>query len=171
MRAENLPSNLVYNATGSDVTDVIVDGRVVIRDKKVLTVDAPAVLEETQARAEKIPLRLEIEARLQVQPEAIARAEIAREAQGGIGRDRSIAVDQITDPARRHINVGSQLTCRNPLGLNEVPRKDLAALMGVNLMQPEPANRDQAGLCDLFSTPFQSPRCRSRAIHDCAWRT
>jgi hypothetical protein len=71
----------------------------------------------------------------------------------------------------RPINVGSQLTCRNPLGLNEVPRKDLAARMGVNLMQPEPANRDQAGLCELFSTPFQSPRCRSRAIHDCAWRT
>ena len=54
VRAENLPSNLVYNATGSDVTDVIVDGRVVVREKKVLTVDAPAVLRETQERAERI---------------------------------------------------------------------------------------------------------------------
>jgi 5-methylthioadenosine/S-adenosylhomocysteine deaminase len=54
VRPENLPSNLVYNANGSDVTDVIVDGRIVVRDKKVLTVDAPAVLAETQARAERI---------------------------------------------------------------------------------------------------------------------
>ncbi len=54
VRAENLPSNLVYNATGSDVTDVIVDGRIVVRDKKVLTVDAAAVLKETQERAERI---------------------------------------------------------------------------------------------------------------------
>src|SRR5205085_12042610 len=54
VRAENLPSNLVYNANGSDVTDVIVDGRIIVRDKKVLTVDAPAVLKETQERAERI---------------------------------------------------------------------------------------------------------------------
>jgi len=54
VRAENLPSNLVYNATGSDVTDVIVDGRIVVREKKVTTVDAPAVLKETQERAERI---------------------------------------------------------------------------------------------------------------------
>ena len=54
VRSENLPSNLVYNATGSDVTDVIVDGRLVVRDKRVLTVDAPAVLEETQERADRI---------------------------------------------------------------------------------------------------------------------
>jgi len=54
VRAENLPSNLVYNSTGSDVTDVIVDGRIIVRAKKVLTVDAPAVLKETQERAERI---------------------------------------------------------------------------------------------------------------------
>lgn len=59
VRAENLPSNLVYNATGSDVTDVVVDGRLVVRDKKVLTVDAPAVLQETQERAERIWARAE----------------------------------------------------------------------------------------------------------------
>jgi len=54
VRTDNLPSNLVYNATGSDVTDVIVDGRIVVREKKVTIVDAPAVLKETQERAERI---------------------------------------------------------------------------------------------------------------------
>jgi 5-methylthioadenosine/S-adenosylhomocysteine deaminase len=39
---------LVYNATGSDVADVVVAGRLVMADRKILTVDEAAVLEHAQ---------------------------------------------------------------------------------------------------------------------------
>jgi 5-methylthioadenosine/S-adenosylhomocysteine deaminase len=48
----NLISNLVYNANGSDVTDVFVDGKVVVQDREIKTVDRKAILKETQRRAE-----------------------------------------------------------------------------------------------------------------------
>ena len=54
VRAENLVSNLVYNANGSDVTDVFVDGRPIVRDRECVTVDRVAVLEELQGRATRI---------------------------------------------------------------------------------------------------------------------
>jgi 5-methylthioadenosine/S-adenosylhomocysteine deaminase len=50
----NLITNLVYNANGSDVTDVFVDGNVVVRDKEIQTVDRRDVLKETQRRADRI---------------------------------------------------------------------------------------------------------------------
>lgn len=40
---------LVYNATGSDVADVAVAGRLVMRDRKLLTIDEGAVLDNAQA--------------------------------------------------------------------------------------------------------------------------
>jgi 5-methylthioadenosine/S-adenosylhomocysteine deaminase len=39
-------SHLVYAAKGSDVRHVVVEGRVIMRDRKVLTLDEPAVLAE-----------------------------------------------------------------------------------------------------------------------------
>lgn len=39
-------SHLVYAAKGSDVRHVVVEGKVVVRDRKVLTLDEPAVLAE-----------------------------------------------------------------------------------------------------------------------------
>ena len=39
---------LVYNATGADVADVAVSGRLVMRDRKILTVDEAHVLEHAQ---------------------------------------------------------------------------------------------------------------------------
>lgn len=50
----NLITNLVYNANGSDVTDVFVDGNAVVRDGEMVTVDRKALLRETQRRAERI---------------------------------------------------------------------------------------------------------------------
>lgn len=54
IRKENLVTNIVFNSNGSDVTDVFVDGRHVMNDRRVTTVDVPAVLSETQSRAERV---------------------------------------------------------------------------------------------------------------------
>jgi 5-methylthioadenosine/S-adenosylhomocysteine deaminase len=45
---------IVYEATGHDVRDVIVDGRVVMRDRKVLTVDETEVLESSDEMSRRI---------------------------------------------------------------------------------------------------------------------
>lgn len=42
-------SALVYNASGSDVDTVIVDGQILMRDKRVLFVDEEALLAEARA--------------------------------------------------------------------------------------------------------------------------
>jgi 5-methylthioadenosine/S-adenosylhomocysteine deaminase len=47
-------SHLVYVAHGDDVTTTIVNGKVLMRDRKVLTLDAPSVLKEAQAAAEQV---------------------------------------------------------------------------------------------------------------------
>ncbi len=44
-------SHVVYAAHGDDVTDVIIDGRIVMRNRKVLTLNEERVLEEVQKRA------------------------------------------------------------------------------------------------------------------------
>jgi len=50
----NLISHVVYAARGSDVRDVIIDGQLVMRDRKILTVDE----EEAIARANECARRL-----------------------------------------------------------------------------------------------------------------
>jgi 5-methylthioadenosine/S-adenosylhomocysteine deaminase len=47
-------SQLVYACQASDVRDVWCNGRALMRDRKVLTVDVPAVMEQAQAIADKI---------------------------------------------------------------------------------------------------------------------
>ncbi len=47
-------SHLVYVAHGSDVTTTIVDGRVLMRDRKVLSLDETAVLREARAAADAV---------------------------------------------------------------------------------------------------------------------
>lgn len=52
----NVYSQLVYSLQGSDVSDVMVNGRAIVRDRKMLTLDAGAVLAkaaEYQARIKK----------------------------------------------------------------------------------------------------------------------
>jgi 5-methylthioadenosine/S-adenosylhomocysteine deaminase len=46
MPVHRVPSALVYNATGSDVDTVIVDGQVLMKDKEVLFLDEAALLDE-----------------------------------------------------------------------------------------------------------------------------
>jgi cytosine/adenosine deaminase-related metal-dependent hydrolase len=48
IRPENIVSNIVYNANGSDVTDVLIDGRVVVADGRCLTVPEDDALRECQ---------------------------------------------------------------------------------------------------------------------------
>ena len=47
-------SHVVYTTRGDDVRHTVVNGRVLMRDRKVLTLDAPAVLTEARAWAEKV---------------------------------------------------------------------------------------------------------------------
>jgi 5-methylthioadenosine/S-adenosylhomocysteine deaminase len=47
-------SHLVYTTRGDDVRDTIVNGKVVMRDRKVLTLDADAVLKDARAMAVKV---------------------------------------------------------------------------------------------------------------------
>jgi 5-methylthioadenosine/S-adenosylhomocysteine deaminase len=54
IRKENLISNLVFNANGSDVTDVFVDGRAVMEDRRIKTVDSAAIMRDCQQRAERL---------------------------------------------------------------------------------------------------------------------
>jgi hypothetical protein len=46
VRPPQLVTNLVYNANGSDVTDVVVDGRLVVRDSRATLVDEGDALRE-----------------------------------------------------------------------------------------------------------------------------
>ncbi|MFQ5693441.1 MAG: amidohydrolase family protein [Nitrospinota bacterium] len=54
IRPENLLTNIVYNANGGDVTDVLIDGSWVVRDRKFVTVDERDVLTQCQKRADVV---------------------------------------------------------------------------------------------------------------------
>jgi 5-methylthioadenosine/S-adenosylhomocysteine deaminase len=47
-------SHLVYTTRGDDVETTIVNGRVLMRDRKVLTLDEPAVLAEARKAAAEV---------------------------------------------------------------------------------------------------------------------
>jgi 5-methylthioadenosine/S-adenosylhomocysteine deaminase len=47
-------SHLVYVTRGDDVLDTIVNGKVLMKDRKVLTLDADAVLKDARAMAVKV---------------------------------------------------------------------------------------------------------------------
>jgi len=54
IRTENFITNIVFNANDSDVTDVFVDGKPVMQDREIKTVDRAAVLRECQERAQRL---------------------------------------------------------------------------------------------------------------------
>lgn len=51
---ENVTSNIIYNATGRDVTDVFVDGRHVVKNGELKTVDLNAIMNKVQSSSERI---------------------------------------------------------------------------------------------------------------------
>ncbi|MDB5922364.1 MAG: cytosine deaminase-like metal-dependent hydrolase [Betaproteobacteria bacterium] len=52
---------LVYNATGADVSDVVVGGRLVMEARKILTIDEGQVLERVQSIYDRFVVRAELE--------------------------------------------------------------------------------------------------------------
>ena len=46
--------NVVYYAIGSDVDTVIIDGRVIMREKKLLTIDESEILNHLQQKAQAL---------------------------------------------------------------------------------------------------------------------
>ena len=50
----NVAAHLVFSATGADVDDVWVDGRLLVDGGAVLSVDADAVRDQAQAAAEEL---------------------------------------------------------------------------------------------------------------------
>jgi 5-methylthioadenosine/S-adenosylhomocysteine deaminase len=52
-------SHLVYVTRGDDVRTTIVNGRILMRDRKVLTLDEAAVLSEARAIAAKVKAALQ----------------------------------------------------------------------------------------------------------------
>jgi 5-methylthioadenosine/S-adenosylhomocysteine deaminase len=50
----NIVSQLVYSAVGADVRDVIIDGKLVMHDRKLLTLDEETVLQKTEEWRNKI---------------------------------------------------------------------------------------------------------------------
>ncbi len=53
IRPAQFVANLVYNANGSDVTDVFVDGRRVIADRRATQIDAAEARRQCQSAAER----------------------------------------------------------------------------------------------------------------------
>src|SRR6478672_2899227 len=81
-----------------------------------------------EARAEVIALDLEVIARLEIQPKAIAGAEVAREPKGRIGGDGACSVDDLVDAAGRDADVVGQPVLRNTKGLEEIGGEDFTRM-------------------------------------------
>jgi 5-methylthioadenosine/S-adenosylhomocysteine deaminase len=58
VRHENVTSAIIYNATGSDVTDVFVNGKRLVKDGALTTVDLPALMQRVRQTIEKIAEKL-----------------------------------------------------------------------------------------------------------------
>ena len=54
----DLHATIVYCARASDVTDVLVDGRQLVRSRKLLTLDAPALAEGAGAEMRRVLKRI-----------------------------------------------------------------------------------------------------------------
>jgi 5-methylthioadenosine/S-adenosylhomocysteine deaminase len=55
----NLVSHLVYSATGADVRDVIIDGKPVMENRKLLTLDEGQIFEKMQGIKKNILQRIQ----------------------------------------------------------------------------------------------------------------
>jgi 5-methylthioadenosine/S-adenosylhomocysteine deaminase len=55
---DNPVANLVYSASGSSVRTVVIDGRIVMEDGRIATVDEPALLAEADAVSRRLLARL-----------------------------------------------------------------------------------------------------------------
>lgn len=53
----NLISAVVINTPGSDVDTVVIDGNIVVQNKKILTLDEDAILDDVQQRCLSVAKR------------------------------------------------------------------------------------------------------------------
>lgn len=58
---QNLPSNLVYQATGENVSTVIINGNVVMEDRELTTIDEDAILDRAQRAASTLFERADLD--------------------------------------------------------------------------------------------------------------
>ena len=59
-----------------------------------------------------ILLDFEVEASLEIHPESVGCSEESRQAKSGVGRDPSLAVNDLVDSARRHVDChGQSILC------------------------------------------------------------
>src|SRR5690606_951253 len=86
-----------------------------------------------QFRPEGIPGALCVVAYLSAQPVAVRKAEIAAEAQVGIGGDRALAGHDVADALRGHADVLCEAITGNPHGFQELMEQDLAGMDGGEL--------------------------------------
>ena len=63
MPVHSVPSAMVYNANGGDVDTVIVDGRILMRDKHVLCVDEVALLADARVACARLFERAGVDGR------------------------------------------------------------------------------------------------------------
>ena len=54
-------ANLIYSANGESVQTVIIDGKIVMRDRRLLTIDADDVRAEVRRAAQEVAARAGIE--------------------------------------------------------------------------------------------------------------
>jgi 5-methylthioadenosine/S-adenosylhomocysteine deaminase len=55
----NLVPNLVYQAHGTEVTTVIVNGKLIMEDRKLMTLDEEKILQDAQKAAEELTTKAE----------------------------------------------------------------------------------------------------------------
>jgi 5-methylthioadenosine/S-adenosylhomocysteine deaminase len=60
----NIISHLVYSATGADVRDVIIDGKVIMENRRLLTLEEEEILEKAKEWGEKISTKSRISSEL-----------------------------------------------------------------------------------------------------------
>src|SRR5664280_70520 len=95
--------------------------------------------------AEAILLDFEVVARLEVQPEPLRRPEVARETQGGVGRDRALPVHYLVDPSRWDAGVLGDTVLRDLERFDELLEQDLARMHRCELCLPSQARRFSGG--------------------------
>jgi hypothetical protein len=79
-----------------------------------------------QCLAKPILLDLEVIPHLQVKPEALGRAEEAREAESGVGCDGALAVHDLVDSTRGHADSAGKSVLTDAEGFDELLKEDLA---------------------------------------------
>jgi len=83
-----------------------------------------------EAAVEAVFFDFEVVAGLEVEPEALGGAEVAGEAEGGVGGDGALAVDDLVDAAGWHGDVLGEAVLGDVHGVEELFEKDLAGVDG-----------------------------------------